>query len=54
MNQRMPYKLTVLEMLKGTRIYGRKDPQSLLFLENHLKNKFRELTVSSIIKPAYK
>lgn len=54
MKQRMPHKLTVLEMLKGTRIYGHKDPQCLLFLENHLKNMFREPTVGSIIKPAYK
>lgn len=54
MNQRMPSKLTALEMLKGTGIYGRKDPQSLLLLENHLKNMFRDPTVGSIIQPAYK
>lgn len=54
MNQRMPHKLTALEMLKGTRIYGRKDPQSLHLLENHLKNMFRDPTVGSTINPAYK
>jgi len=54
MHQRMPHKLTAPEMLKGTRIYGRSDPQSLLLLKNHLKNMFRDPTVGSIIKPAYK
>lgn len=54
MHQRMPHKLTAPEMLKGTRIYGRSDPQSLLLLKNHLKNMFRDPTVGSTIKPAYK
>lgn len=54
MHQRMPHKLTAPEMLEGTRIYGRSDPQSLLLLKNHLKSMFKDPTVGSIIKPAYK